>query len=128
MRKFLSLALVVVFVLSLATMGFAEVVYTRGVDARVLTSVVTGATASLSTAVTKVNRILGFSFTDSSAGSCGLYDSAAANDTAVTKLIAEATCAAGTIVTQMFPLPRDLTYGLVTKNSASTGVLTVYYE
>ena len=128
MKKICSLILVVMLALGIATSCFAEVVYTRGMDARVLTSVVTGATAQLSTAVTTVNRVLGYSFTDSSAGSVGLYDSSAALDTAVAKLISEATCASGTVVTVMFPLPRNISLGLVTKNSASTGVLTVYYE
>jgi hypothetical protein len=128
MKKILSLALVVMFILGIATTGFCEVYYVRGPDSRVLTECTTGATATLSTSITTNNRIMGIEFTDSSAGSVGIYDTATAGDTPVTKLILEASCAAGYVSVVMFPLPRNITYGLVVKNSASTGSVTVFYE
>jgi hypothetical protein len=132
MKRILSLFLVVMFVLSIATMGFADVIYTRGPDSRVLTyTLAQTAVTTLSSTVTTYNRILGFTFTDSAGGTGSLFDGATvatvqASDT--TYLIGEIKVAAGGTTTVMFPLPRDVKYGLVTRQSTATGCLIVYYE
>ena len=134
MKKFISLFLVVMFVLSIATMGFADVIYTRGPDSRVSTYTLASTTAgkrTLSTTVTTYNRILGFTYTDSAAGVGSLYDGAlvaTVEASAPTYVIGEIAVAAGGTSTIMFPLPRNLTYGLVVGMSTATGCTIVYYE
>ena len=114
----------------------AAVDTSRGMDARIKTEALSGTTsATLSTAVTINNRIIGYTFTDSSAGNTAIFDasetvgtSSSTNDPDTTNVFGEADVIAGGNVTVIFPLPRSLTKGLVMKNSATTGKLIVYYE
>lgn len=132
MKKFISLFLVVMFVLSIATMGWADVFYVRGPDARVLTYTLAKTIGTtLSSSVTTNNRILGFAYTDSAAGTGGIFDGAtvaAVNAALGTYLIAEISVAAGGISTLMFPLPRNVSNGLVVSMSTATGCILVFYE
>lgn len=133
MKKILSLSLAVVL-LGLIAAPFvgkakADVLYTRGTDARLYTYVVPNtSTATLSSTITTNNRILGFVYSDSAAGVSTLFDSSSASTLTTSLIFAEAHVAAGTQSIQMFPLPKALNNGFVTKNSTSTGVLVVYYE
>ena len=130
MRKLLSLALVVMFVLGIATMGLAEVNYVVGPDSRVLTSVhALSASMTLDTTISNLNRLFGFTYTDSGAGTGAIYDTtvALANLTAA-NLIAEISVAAGGTSTIMFPFPRNIVTSITYKMSTATGCMVIYYD
>jgi hypothetical protein len=129
MRKFLSLTLAVMFVLSIATMGWADVVYTRGTDARVSIVVhANSATPALDSTITTNNRILGFTYTDSAAGQVGLYDGTVVQAKAGTGVFGEIKVAAGGLNVQMYPLPKNVTTSISYIMSTATGCVTIYYE
>ena len=128
MKKYLYLILVVMLLVGITTSN-AEVVFQRSQDARVSTWAVANDAGELSTTITTNNRIFGYTYTDSSAGEVGLYDaSTLAATITVSEMISEVDCAAGTAVTVMFPLPRNLSNGLVVRQKNTTGCATVYYE
>ena len=130
MKKLLSLALVVMFVLGIATMGLAEVNYVVGPDSRVLTSVhALSASMTLDTTISNLNRLFGFTYTDSAAGTGAIYDTtvALANLTAA-NLIAEISVAAGGTSTIMFPFPRNIVTSITYKMSTATGCMVIYYD
>ena len=135
MKKLFLIALAVTMVF-IARVSTAGVDTSRGMDSRVKTEALSGTTSpTLSTAVTTNNRIIGYTFTDSSAGNTAIFDaseatglSTSSNDPDTTNVFGEADVIAGGNVTVIFPLPRNLTKGLVMKNSATTGKLIVYYE
>ena len=132
MKKILLLVLAVMLGLGIAVSAFAEATYTGGPDARVLTYAVgLTTTRALSTTIVAGNRILGFSYTDSAAGTGALFDAstvALVNGADSTYVIAECSVAAGTSQTVMFPFPRAVNNGLVTGMSTATGALVVYYQ
>lgn len=133
MKRIISLALVVIFGLGIAT-SFAEVTFTRGSDARVLTYTLAGTATATLTSLTTNNRILGVSVSDSSAGAFGVFDYAtlaaynAETSYSGTDLIIEVYCAAGGVGVLMFPLPKNITNGVVVKLTNSTGSGTIFYE
>ncbi len=135
MKKMLCLILAVMMIF-IARMSFADASYPRGMDARIKTEPLSGtAAATLSSNVTTNNRVIGYTFSDSSAGNTALFDASEAtgsasstNDPDTTNVFGEADVIAGGNVTVVFPFPRALTKGLVMKNSATTGKLVVYYE
>lgn len=129
MNKKLSLALVVMLVLSIATWVCADVVFTRGPDSRVSTYVSSATSAgAVSSTVTTNNRVLGFTYSDSLPSSVSIYDGSAFSDTSAGNLIAKLFVAAGGSNSIMLPLPRNLTKGLITVMSTATGAVEVYYE
>ena len=132
---YISLAVVVSFMI--VGNSFAQVLYNRGTDARLKTEGISGTTApTLSTAITTNNRIIGYEFSDSAAGNTALFDVVAAQSASGSTTLAPSTSnvfsevdvIAGGNVIKIFPLPRTIVNGLVTKNSATTGKLVVYYE
>ena len=133
MKKILSLILVVIFVLGLTT-SYADVVYTRDYDARTLTYTLAGTDVATLTGLTTNNRILGVMVSDSSAGAFGVFDYAtlaaynAETSYSGTDIIIEAYCAAGGVSVVMFPLPKNISNGVVAKLSNSTGSGTIFYE
>ncbi len=136
MRKFLSLILVVMVSLLITASANAEVVFTRGIDSRVLTDFIE-AKANLNCTLSDAgvrNRILGFSYSDSGAGGAFLADIASAAGTVANNLLiqaarfAEIYVAAGGTNTLMFPLPRDVTNGVVVGIGTTTGAVIIYYE
>lgn len=89
----------------------------------------TASAAQLSTTITSDHRIYGFSYSDSSAGVCGLYDSSAViGGTGITALKGEINVASGAAETFMFPFPLNLANGLVTIISNTTGACSIYYR
>lgn len=130
MRKILSILVVALLVGG----GFVyadggSIAYTRGGDARVLTDLHVGVASSgtLSTAITSANHVLGWTYTDSAAGGAALYDVATVAARATSNQFSEIYVAAGTEETIMFPMPRDITNGLVSA-CATTGFIVIYYE
>ena len=137
MKKFLSISLAIMLVLGIAGQGFSEAIYSRGADAKLQTVVVSAsASPTLSTTCVAGNNVLGWRFSDSSAGNTALFDVAAAQSSTGSTTLAPSTSnvfdegdvIAGGEVIVFFPIPKTLTNGLVTKNSATTGKLTVYFE
>lgn len=113
----------------------AEINYTRGVDARTSTYVLTKTTAAtLASAVTTNNRVIGYTFADGAAGEVALFDCSVAigastlNVPSTSNVFSEVMVIAGGQTTVMFPLPRNISNGLVVKMSTDTGAVTVYYE
>ncbi len=131
MKKLMSLALVVMFLLSIATMGFAEGVYNRdpGYRVKILNLAdVALYNATLSSTIITGNSVLGFTFTDSSAGSVVLYDVAAAASRGNSTIFGEVKVAAGTSQSIFFPFPKKIDNGFVAASTNQTGALMVYYE
>ena len=135
MRKKIIFSILLVVAAMLAftmTKSYASGVGTQmGPDARVLTYCVGyTSTATLSSTVTTRNTVLGFTYTDSAAGTGTIWDLAAAasaGSSSSTYVMGEISVAAGSTQTVLFPLPRKLSNGLVVKCSTSTGSLIVYY-
>lgn len=129
MKKIISLILAVMLVISAAGLLKADVVYNREPGARIQISVtVTAQGQKLVSAIGVNNRVLGFTFADSSAGWCALYDAAASTSASSTNVFGEAYVAAGGVNTVMFPLPRNIANGVVVGTNNSTGTVMVYYE
>lgn len=129
MKKILFFILAVMVMISAVGILNADVVYNREPGARIQIAVVTTAQGqNLVSAIGVNNRVLGFTFADSSAGWCALYDSATAGGAASTNVFGEAYVAAGAVNTIMFPLPRNITNGVVVGTNNSTGTVMVYYE
>ena len=134
MRKYFSLILAVMIVLAVAGYVSADVVYSRSPDARVSIYVATSTTVlagDSSTTISSVNRILGFSYSNSAAGTVGLYDDtsiANMNTNTTTHLFAETTVSAGGVSVVMFPLPYQVNRGVMVHSSSRTGVTNIYYE
>ena len=133
MRKSFSLVLVVMMVLGIATMCFAEGMYNRepGYTVKILSVAPAGPGSSahqLDTTIVAGNRILGFEYTDTATGTIGLWDAAAVASIASTNRIGEVSVAAGTSETVMFPFPKKLDNGLVYSATTATGDLMVFYE
>lgn len=113
----------------------AQGLYNRGVDSRISTYVLTkSSTATLASAVTIYNRIIGYTFADSAAGEVALFDTnvalgpTTATGPSTSNVFSEVMVAAGGQTTILFPLPRNTNLGLVVKMSTGTGAVTVYYE
>jgi len=130
MKKLFILTLAIGMLLSVAGLANAEITSARDAGARLSSEIFTGSNLSqVSTTITTDNRILGFSVTDSAAGSGGLYDtSTEANVDAGTGVFAEAYCAAGAVSTINLILPRKIANGLGICKSATATVVIVYYE
>lgn len=130
MKKIFSIILAVMLLLGVTASIYAEATYTGGPDARVKTATVSkSTTAALSTVVTAGNRILGVTYSDSAAGAIAVADYGTASDANVlTYLVVEVYVAAGTSGTIMFPFPRDVVYGVVTKMNTATGTGVIYYQ
>lgn len=129
MKKILAFFLAITVVLVIARYSSADALYTRGTDGRVQTWVWTNSTAAtLSTTVGTNNRILGYSFSDSAAGNFVMYDSATTGGVLLANAFAEADVIAGGNTQLMFPMPKNLSNGLVVKNSTTTGKLVVFFE
>ena len=136
-KTLLYFSFAVVMALLTAGNSFAQAVYSRGPDARMKTEGISGTTApTLSTNITTNNRLIGYEFSDSAAGNTALFDVAAAQSASGSTTLAPSTSnvfsevdvIAGGNIVKVFPLPRNIVNGLVTKNSATTGKLVVYYE
>lgn len=134
MKKTLSIILAVMLLLGVTASIYAEATYTGGVDALIQIQSVApagpGATAQqLSSVIVAGNRILGFSYTDTAAGTIGLWDSAAiGSGCSATTRIGELSVAAGTAEELMYPFPKKLDRGLVYSSTTATGNLTIFYE
>ena len=135
MKKLLSLTLAVLFVAVIAGSAFAgndgAIAYTRGVDARIKTDILASAqNGELSSDIGINDLVLGWKFTDSSAGSGDIYDETAAATvrTSATNVIDEMYVAAGGVSVTMFPTPFVVTRGLVARTLNSTGRVIVFYE
>lgn len=132
--KKLFLGLVVMFVMSGITTGYAEVHYLRGPDSRISIQCLQGTNymnspgAQLSSSIVAGHKVLGFSFTDSSAGGVGIYDEDAAAGRIGGNLFGDTYVAAGGVSTIMFPLPKTVVSGVVVAFSNATGAVTIYYE
>lgn len=88
-----------------------------------------GATAhQLSSVITAGNRVLGFTYTDSAAGTIGIWDAATTATAGATNRIGEVSVAAGGTGTCIFPFPKQITLGLVYSSTTATGNVTIYYE
>ena|SRR3990167_1356955 len=131
MKKIFFLALAVLMLAGIASPAFAEIFVTRapGSFAKVVVAVFSsGEGRELNSTVTIQNKILGVSYTDSSAGHGAIYDSATNTGASSSNLIAEVFCAAGQVSTIIFPMPVEISNGLVTCPRNSTGVVMVWYE
>ncbi len=132
MKKTLSIILAVMLMFGLTASAFAEAMYTGGVDAtvKIQSAAPAGPGAScvtLSTVITAGNKVLGFTYTDSAAGTVGLWDAASTGASASTNRIGEVSVAAGTAETVIFPFPKKLDNGLTWASTTATGNLTIYY-
>lgn len=129
-NKFLILAVMIVIALSAAGRLLAEGVYNRDPGYRVKIEVIEPVTETpaLSTTIIAGNSVLGFTYTDTAAGTVGLSDSSSISTAMATYYFGEASVAAGTAETVIFPFPKKVDRGVVTNATTSTGMLMVYYE
>jgi len=129
MKKILILTLAIVMLLATTGVTLADPAYSRGPGARLESEVFTTAAGQdVATKIGTTNRILGYTLSDSTTGWAALYDVATSGGASSTNVFAEAYCAAGTVVSVWFVLPKDISSGLVVGTSATTEVVTVYYE
>ena len=129
MKKIMSLILAVMLVVSAAGLLSADVVYNREPGARIsIYNLSKTGTTTLVTSITSSNRIIGYKFSDTAAGTVAFYDLAAVASVTSTNQIDEAMVIAGGSLTEIFPTPRAITNGLVIQMLNSTGTITIYYE
>ena len=126
MRRFLYLILAAMIVLSAAS-AYAITQFNAG--QRVKTHIVSAAYEAVSSStISTSNRLLGYTYTDSSAGRVSIYDSASVSGVTATNVIVEDGVIAGSSVTIWFPYPVDITAGIAVVQTANTGRVTLYYE
>ena len=129
MKKIVSLILAVMLVISAAGLVCADVVYNREPGARIKTyNLSRSAVLTLVTSITSDNRIIGFKFSDTAAGTVALYDLAATGSVTSSNQFDEAMVIAGGTVNEIYPLPRAITNGLVIQMLNNTGTITIFYE
>jgi len=133
MKRLSIVILAIALLTTFAGISFASggVAYSRDPGARLQTQVFTSCEGqTLSSTISTQNRILGYTVSDSAAGWGAIYDdsSASGGDVTSTYRIGEIRCAAGTAETVWFVLPVALSRGLKVEGSASTTMITVYYE
>ena len=129
MKRILSLILAVMLVVSAAGILSAEAVYNREPGARILTyNLSRTQVTTLVSSITSNNRIIGYKFSDTAAGTVALYDLAATGSVTSTNQIDEGMVIAGGSLTVIFPMPRAITNGLVVQMLNSTGSITIFYE
>lgn len=132
MRKYLFVILAVMLLLGVAVSP-SQATIMNSPDARVRTAVwvgiaSNGPTPTSGTALSTLNRIVGFRVTGTSNPAAGLYDITAVAATANSNLIDEAAAASNSESVTWYPAPKTITTGLCVVNNASTTVTTVYYE
>jgi hypothetical protein len=133
MKKLFMIILAIAMLATFAGISFASggVAYSRDPGARLKSEVFTTCEGqSLSSTITTQNRILGYTVSDSAAGWGAIYDDSSASGGGVTSTyrIGEVSCSAGSSETVWFVLPVEITRGLKVEGSASTTMITVYYE
>lgn len=132
MKKILFSLLVVALVLGGAGVAWANsgaIAYNRGGSARILTEALTLTTTPTdATTIDTDNVIIGFTYSDSAAGTGTLYDVIAGGTETNSDIFGEISVAAGKTETIIFPMPIALDYGLKMECSTATGTLIVYYE
>ena len=134
MKKYLYLALVVMFVVVTAGVCYGDgggALYAHGpddeIEMEVLVSTAAGSCIEASSISTS-NRILGYTFLSTTAGSMGLYDATTANTKAGTGVIVEDSVIANSANTVWFPFPKKVDTSIRAIFSASDARLTIYYE
>ena len=132
MKKYLCLALVVMFVFATAGVSYGDgALYSHGPDDEVSTeAVISTAALSLITAtVGSTSRILGYTFNAVTAGTVGIYDTTSTTLAAAgTGLILEDVCTTNTSHTVWLPFPLDVDNTVYALFTAADSVLILYYE
>ena len=126
MKKFIFVILAVMMVLGIVASNSSAAIL-QSPDARLKMEVFTN--DGVATVITNANRILGYKLTGTAANTAGLYDTTALGTATASTLFDEAGIdAEGANDIVWYPAPKSLTNGLTIVTSATTCVLTVYYE
>ena len=131
MRKYFLFALILAVMLVTAGTAYADALYSNSPDdnlsIEVLTSTAAGSIKAPSN-ITSNNRLLGYLFLSTTAGTVGIYDATQANAMAGTGLIGEDSVIATGSTQVWFAFPYNISVGIQVIFSAADGVITLYYE
>lgn len=118
-------------ILALSITKISNAITQFSTEQEIKTAFVSGlaGTEQIVTTITTSNKLLGYRFTDSSAGRFAIYDHDALVSADFNLLtITEDGCIAGGSTGDWFPYPRDITTGVVVTFTNATGILSIYYE
>lgn len=126
MHKMLKSLLVVMVVFAFATGAYAEVQHFNSMQRIKFSYGTTGQTGPYGHSdITTDNRLIGFIYSDTGAGTMEIYDDA---ETAASLIIIRPAVRAGETVDVRLPYPYDVTDAILTKTSSTTARVTILYE